>query len=325
MPKDVLLLIEKSAHRLSCYDIDGGELLHVVPLPEFPHEFTLNADRGIAYIGHYGVANSGSEDTGGHEVLALDVAAGRIVDRFSLGDGMNRPHGIGMDGMGRLYALSETAARIAIWDDPRKGGAPDRTAPTGGRKPHLFAVSRDGRRCYSMNLGSNDVTVFDPQDPSVTPVPVSTGEMPEGRLLREDEKLLFVTNRKSETVVALDTATLEITASENVPGDPVRIFHDRRRSRLMTVDYRGRSLTLLDDRSLKTIGRVELEVPPISLSFDKSMTRAFISTDANELHFLDLDRLAVTRKIPTGKEPDVSAIVSLDDDAAILSRGAAVT
>lgn len=315
MARQILLLIEKSAHCLSYYDADSGTRLHSVPLPDFPHEFTLDAGRAMAWIGHYGVTNSGSADAGGHEVMALDVARGRIIDRLSLGDGMNRPHGVGLDGQGRLYALSEGAGRIAVWDDPARGGAPDRTAPVGGLKPHLFAVTSDGRRCYSMNLGSNDVTVFDPRDASVTPVPISTGDKPEGRHLRADERMLFVTNRISETVVAIDTATLEIVAREHVSGDPVRIFHDPERERLMTIDYLGKTISLLDDRSLKITRRVALDSRPISMSFDSGMKRAFVSMDSDEIHVLDLGELTVTQKFSTFREPDVSAIVTLDEQA----------
>lgn len=319
--RNILLLIEKSAHCLSYYDVESGERLHTVQLPDFPHEFTLNADRSIAYIGHYGVANSGSSDLGGREVIALDVAKGEIIDRFSLGEDMNRPHGIGMDEKGRLYALSEGAAKIAVWDTPSKGGAPDRTAPTGGLKSHLFALTKDGRRCYSMNLDSNNVTLFDPHDPYVTPVPIVTGEKPEGRLLRADERVLFVTNRTSETVVAIDTSSLEVTASADVAGDPVRIFHDTKRGRLMTINYQGRSVSVLDDQSLREMNRIELEAPPIAMSFDKETTQAFLSVDADKLHYLDLDQLAVSKTIETFAEPDVSAAVTLQADAPAISRG----
>lgn len=320
---NILLLIEKSAHCLSYYDIKSDERLHTVQLPDFPHEFVLNADQSIAYIGHYGVANSGSSDQGGHEILALDVAKGEIIDRFSLGEGMDRPHGIEMDGQGRLYALSETAEKIAIWDDPSKGGAPDRTAPTGGLKSHLFALTQDGRRCFSMNLGSNDVTLFDPHDPQVTPVSISTGEKPEGRLLRADEKVLFVTNRISETVVAIDTTTLEIMATSDVPGDPVRIFHDTKRGRLITTNYEGCSVSVLDDQNLNELNRIELEDPPVAICFDADMKQAFLSVDADKLHFLDLDRLEITKTISTYSDPDVSAVVQLQTDAPAVSRGRA--
>lgn len=319
MARKVLLLIEKSAHCLSYYDAESGARLHSVSLPTFPHEFALDLARGVAWIGHYGLANSRSTGSGGHEVIALEMARGKIIDRLSLGARMNRPHGVGLDEHGRLYALSEEAGMLATWDDPSSGGAPNRKVSVGGLKPHLFAVTGDGKRCYSMNLASNDVTVFDPRDSSVTPVAISTGEKPEGRHLRADEKVLFVTNRISETVVAIDATTLEIVARENVSGDPVRIFHDPGRGRLMTIDHLGQTISLLDDRNLRTMRRVALDSFPISMSFDRGMERAFVSMDSDEIHVLDLSTLAITRKFATLREPDVSAIVTLDENAEAIS------
>jgi len=144
--REVLLLIEKSSHCLSYYDISARRRLHTVKLPEFPHEFVLNSTNTTAYVGHYGVINSGSREQGGHTVLAVDVARGEITHTLDLGTENNRPHGIGMDPRNRLYVLAEGSSKLLIWDDPSRVGAHDREAPTGGEKSHLFARTADGRR-----------------------------------------------------------------------------------------------------------------------------------------------------------------------------------
>lgn len=319
--RKVLLLIEKSSDCLSYYDVESGERLHTVDLPSFPHEFVVTADGSRVYIGHYGVINSGSTDQGGNEILALDVAAGKIVDRFSCGEGMGRPHGIGMDGNGRLYALSETAATLLVWDNPKKGGAPDRSAPSGGLKSHLFAVTADGNICYSMNLVSNDVTRFNPQDASITPVSLSTGEKPEGRLLRADEKVLYVANRGSETLVAVDTESFSVVASTSAPSDPVRIFHDTLRGRLMTINYGGKSVSVFDESTLERVGGIDLHAAPVAMSLDPLMDKAYLSIDDNMLHIIDLNTLSIIKTIHTHEEPDVSAIVMLADDSHAIAKG----
>nr|WP_067288807.1 hypothetical protein [Marinobacterium profundum] len=319
--RKVLLLIEKSSNCLSYYDVESGKRLHTVDLPDFPHEFVLTADGSRVYIGHYGVINSGSTGDGGNEILALDVAAGKIADRFSCGEGMGRPHGIGLDGNGRLYALSETASTLLVWDNPAKGGAPDRSAPSGGVKSHLFAITRDGNTCYSMNLASNDVTRFNPQDTSIAPVSLNTGEKPEGRLLRADEKMLYVANRGSETLVAIDTVSFSVVASTSAPGDPVRIFHDSRRGRLMTINYGGKSVSVFDESSLERVGGIDLQAAPVAMSLDPEMKHAYLSVDDNMLHIVDLDTLAISQSIYTHEEPDVSAIVMLADDCNAIANG----
>ncbi len=316
--REVLLLIEKASDCLSYYDTKTGDRLFTVSLPEYPHEFVLNSTKTTAYIGHYGVINSGSPDKGGHTVLALDVARGEITHTLDLGPDNNRPHGVGVDAQDRLYVLSEGSAKLLVWDHPDQTGPHDREAPTGGRKSHLFAVTGDGRKAYSMNLDSNDVTLFDPYDPSQKPVKVETGEKPEGRLLRADEKVLYITTRISETLAAIDTETLKVIAEVACPGDPVRVFHDTRRKRLMTINYGANNVSVFDDTSLDYVGRFDVSAPPIAICFDEAMDIAFLSIDDNKLHYVDLDTLEITRTLETFKEPDVCAVVQLADDAPVL-------
>jgi len=318
---EVLLLIEKSSHCLSYYDISAGKRLHTVELPEFPHEFVLNSTNTAAYIGHYGVINSGSREQGGHTVLALDVARGEITHTLDLGEDNNRPHGIGMDAQDRLYVLAEGSSKLLVWDDPSRAGPNDREAPTGGKKSHLFALSADGHRAFSMNLGSNDVTLFDPFDPDVAPIRIETGEMPEGRVLTPDERILYITTRGSETLAAIDTEKLDTIAETSCPGDPARVFLDTKRDRLMTINHAANAVTVFESDTLRRIDTLDLAHPPISISFNGAVDTAFLSVDDNKLLFVDLDDLTVTGMIDTFREPDVSATVILDDNAPVLNKG----
>ena len=318
--REILLLIEKSSHCLSYYDTQSGDRLHTVPLPDFPHEFVLCSDKSTAYIGHYGVINSGSTERGGHSVLILDIATGTITQTLDLGHENNRPHGVGIDGSDRLYVLSEGSAKLLVWDNLKAGGSHDREASTGGQKSHLFAVSKDGRKAYSMNLDSNDVTLFDPFDKVSAPIKIGTGEKPEGRLLRNDEKVLYITTRISETLAAIDTETLKIIAEVPCPGDPVRVFHDTRRGRLMTINYGANYVGVFEDATLAPLGRIDVSHPPIAISFDAAFDRAFLSIDDNKLHFVDLDTLDIQRTLETCEEPDVSAVITLPEDASVLTN-----
>ncbi len=317
--RETLLLVEKSSHCLSYYDTETGERLKTVALPDFPHEFVLNREKTIAYIGIYGVVNSGSPDKGGHSVVALDVASGTILHTLDLGAENNRPHGLDMDGEGRLYVMAEGSSELLVWDTPETQGLYSRQAPSGGEKSHLFALAKDGRKAYSINLDSNDVTLFDPFDPSLKPIKIETGERPEGRLLRGDEKVLFVTTRTSETLAAIDTKSLKVVAEVSCPGDPVRVFHDTKRNRLMTINYGSKSIGIFDDETLAVVDRIELTHAPIALSFDAVLDRAFLSVDDNKLHIVNLDTLEILKTIQTFDEPDVSATVQLPESAPVFA------
>ena len=58
------MLTEKDSHRISFYDTTSGEQLASVALPDFPHEFVVDAGRRYAYAGHYGVLSGSLNLTG---------------------------------------------------------------------------------------------------------------------------------------------------------------------------------------------------------------------------------------------------------------------
>ena len=43
MSREILLLVEKCAHTFSFYDVESGEALEHIRLPEFPHEFVVDS------------------------------------------------------------------------------------------------------------------------------------------------------------------------------------------------------------------------------------------------------------------------------------------
>ena len=225
-----------------------------------------------------------------------------------------------MDKSDRLYVLAERSAKLLVWDDPTTVGPHNREAPTGGVKPHLFALKGDGQRAFAMNLESNNVTVFNPHDPSQTPVELQTGEKPEGRALSNDERVLYITTRLSETLAAIDTETNETLAEVPSPGDPVRVFFDERRGRVMTLNYAGNYVGIYDATNLEQVGRINLNQPAIGFSFDPSMDHAFLCVNDDKVHVVDLDTLSMTHSFDCFKEPDGSAVINLHADAPIFAE-----
>ena len=206
MRPDTLLLVEKCSHCFSWYDIESGERLRSLKLPEFPHEFVTDREQRYAYVGHYGVETSGHVGPGGHSIFQIDIRAAQLVRSIDLWP-FNRLHGLQMDEQDRLYALSEEKGTLLVLERPTVDQAPARAVPSGGLKSHLFALTRDGRTAYCMNLLSHTVTQVRPWDPLFAPVACHPGQKPEGYCLSDDERTLFVSNRWSNTLCAIDTET----------------------------------------------------------------------------------------------------------------------
>ena len=309
MTPEILLLIEKCSHCLSYYDIESGERLHSIALPEFPHEFVVDAAGRYAYVGHYGVETSGHIGPGGTSVFQIDIAQRRLARTIDLAP-FNRLHGMQMDDAGRLYALSEERAQLVVLDRPAIDTAPRRAVSTGGIKSHLFALTRDGQTAYAMNLLSHTVTRIKPHDATVAPVACSPGQKPEGYALSADEKTLYVTNRWSNTLSAIDTATMQVRYEAPSRDDATRLYLHRS-GRLVVTNYGERSLSVDDPATLEEIAHIPMEARAIALSFHPTRPLAFVSQDNDKLGYFDMETLTFERFIATQREPDVSQVVSM--------------
>jgi len=309
MTRDILLLVEKCSHCFSYYDIESGERLHSIALEQFPHEFVVDAAKRYAYVGHYGVETSGHLGHGGTRIFQIDIAERRLARTIDIAP-FNRLHGMQMDQQGRLYALSEERAQLVLLDHPETDTAPRRAVPTGGIKSHLFALTRDGQTAYVMNLLSHSVTKIRPHDATAAPVPCSPGEKPEGYALSADERTLYVSNRWSNTLAAIDTATMKVLREAPSREDPTRLYLYRD-GRLVVTNYGERSLSVVDPASLRELARIPMEARPIALSFHPERPLAFVSQDNDQLGYFDMETLAFDRFIGTQREPDVSCAVQL--------------
>lgn len=303
------MLVEKCSHRISWYDVETTACQGRVSLPEYPHEFVVDKALKYAYVGHYGVQNSSIDGTEGRSVMVVDIRRQEVVHRYDLGEHA-RPHGIGLDDQGRLYVLSEWTSHLLIKENPQAFDQGwDYITPTGGKKSHLFALSGDGRRAYSMNLSSNDVTVFDPYDATVVPISVRTGEKPEGRFLCEDKSVLYTSQRISNTIAVVDAQSLEVLRTFPTPKDPCRIYYDQRRNRLVTMNHLGGSVSFFDEQSGENIYTLTTPANPLALCLDDQLKSAYVAIDCEQVLQIDLDTFDLLQTFNTGKEPDVMVIL----------------
>lgn len=308
-PSAVLVLTEKDSHRISFYDTTSGEQLASVALPDFPHEFVVDAGRRYAYAGHYGVRTSGDDGEGGASVMIVDLLARRLVGTIDCSP-YRRLHGIAIDRCDRLHVLSEAANVLLRFERPRDGEAPI-VVPSGGIKSHLFALAADGEWAYCSNLASQTVTRISPANPSVPPLAVAPGEKPEGLLLSADGRLLYVSNRNSDTLTAIETATMSVVASAPSRRDPARICR-MRDGRLLIMHYDGRSISVVDPVTLAEIAHLPLAARPAAACIDPRTGHAFISVDSNQSLEIDLATMRIVAAIDTGREPDCCVVLSVN-------------
>ncbi|MCW5221848.1 YncE family protein [Verminephrobacter aporrectodeae] len=308
MTRDTLMLVEKSSHCLSYYDLDSGARLTSIALPDFPHEFVVDSRQAYAYIGHYGVETAGHTGVGGTHVFQIDIARRKHVRSIDVAP-FNRLHGMQMDAQDRLYALSEERAQLVVLEHPETDNAPRRVVGTGGIKSHLFALTRDGQTAYALNLLSHTVTRIRPHDPTCAPVACAPGEKPEGCALSADEKTLYVSCRWSNTLCAIDCTSMQIKYQVPSRDDATRLYLHRD-GRLLVTNYGARSLSVVDPGSLRELAHVPMGARAIALSFHPTRPLAFVSQDDDRLGYFNMQTLRFERWIATQRKPDVSYVLA---------------
>lgn len=309
MTRETLLLVEKCAHSFSWYDLASGERLRTLRLPDFPHEFVVDAQQRFAYVGQYGVETSGHTGAGGHTLLQIDIRSAELVRSIDLYP-FNRIHGLQMDAQGRVFALSEEKAVLLVIDDPAHDTAARRAVPVGGLKSHLFTLSADGQTAWCMNLLTHTVTRVRPFEPLVPPLACQPGAKPEGCCLSEDERTLYVTNRLSDTLCEIDAQTLAVRRTVPTRHDATRLYR-LPGGRLLATNYGDRSLSVFDPATLQEVAHLALQARPIAASLHPQRAQAQVSLDDDRVILLDLATMQVLREFKTQREPDVSKVVLL--------------
>ncbi|MFC7737359.1 YncE family protein [Roseomonas sp. GCM10028921] len=303
---ETLLVMEKTDHRLAFLDPSDGRRMAELDLPEFPHEFVVDAAGRHAFIGHYGLESSAASGEGGHSVIVADLAARRILRGIDLSP-FNRLHGMAIDAADRLCVLSEEKSVLLSLDHPAEDSAAGYAVPTGGIRTHMLALSRDGERAYVTGLLSNTVSLVCPRDAAAAPVLVTTGRMPEGCCLSPEERTLYVGNRRSGTLAAVDTGTMRVRDTRAVGGDPLRVYSVRD-GRLLLADLQRESLSI-SRGDMSEIALVPLGARPSASSLHPSRPLAYVSLTSDEVAVVDLERARVEGRMRTGRGADVTRLL----------------
>lgn len=308
--QETLLLVQKCAHTFSFYDLASGQAEKHIVLPNFPHEFTVDPVRRRAYVGHYGIETASHlGDVGGHSVFVIDLDRREHVATLNLWP-FYRPHGLTVDAEGRLFVMSEAHNTLLRFSDPVNRYVPDLAVASGGYKTHLFALTRDAQTAYALNLLSNTVTKIKPNDPTFTPVAMVPGPVPEGNVLSADESLLYVANRGDDTIVAVDTASMQVVARGKTRRDPNRVYRFRGaqgQDLLLTTNSGEQSISIFGT-DLEEQRYFALPSNPLALSFHPTDRAVYISFQDETVRRLNLDSFEFEQTIKTLREPDSSYV-----------------
>ena len=298
-----LLVAEKGAQSLAIIDPASGNVLASVPEGGITgHEVIASPDGKLAFVPIYGNSGVGSPGTDGTNIAVIDIAARKVTGNIAFDHGI-RPHCplIGpKDGL--LYVTTELDQTITIIDPKtlKIVGA----LPTGQPQSHMLALSNDGRRAYTANVGPGTVSVIDVHARKVLKIiPISANT--QRIAISPDDKWVFTADQTKPQMAVINTATN--TVAEWIPMEGIGY------GSAPTPDGRWLLVALPDQNKVAVIDLKTMQVArtvPVGTFPQEVLVRpdgkaAYVSCEhANQVAEIDTATWTVTRTISTGKYAD---------------------
>src|SRR6185312_12856153 len=179
------------------------------------HEIAASPDGRTAFLPIYGSSGVGLPGIDGHQILVIDLPSRKIVGHIDFGHGV-RPHLPLLDpSSGLLYVTTELSNSVAVIDPKTRKIIG--SIPTGQPQSHMLAISHDGKRGYTANVGPGTVSALDlVRRKTIAIIPVS------GKVQRisisADDKLVFTSDQTRPQLLVIDTASDKVKARVTLPG-----------------------------------------------------------------------------------------------------------
>ena len=290
-----LLVGNKSEDTLSFIALADGREIARVPTGADPHEIAVSPDGRQAAVVAYG----------GRTIDLFDVASRRPLRTIDLSPNEG-PHGLVWLPDGRLIVTTERSRSLTVVDT-RRGDAVA-SVSTGQDGTHMVAVTPDGRRAFTANIGSGTVSVVDlVAMRKVTDIAV--GGRPEGIALTPDGRTLWVGDLEGARVQAYDSARFERLGGVAVGEVPIRVIASPDGRWIVTSNLGGGSLSVIDAarrevvRTITVSGSREAAQVTILFSSDGRLIYA-AETGRDQVAEVDFASGRVLRRLRAGRAGD---------------------
>lgn len=301
-PRGLLLVANKGDHTLGVVDPAAGKELAVVTESGVTgHEVAASPDGRFAYVPIYGNSGVGAPGSNGDAIDVIDVRAGKRLKTVKL-DRAVRPHCAIYGPDGFLYVTAELARAIYVFDPHtmKKVGS----ISTEQKESHMLAISTDGRRGYTSNVGAGSVTALDLVRRRPLAV-IQVAKLIQRVSITPNSRWVFTADQHAPRIAVIDAKANKL--SRWIPL-PAVAFGTR-----VTLDGRWLMATLPgEDRivviSLKPVRVVRtIEVPkaPQEILIQPDGRVAYVSCDSSrQIAVIDLANWKVQKLVRAGRNCD---------------------
>jgi len=214
----------------------------------------------------------------GSNLAVVDLGARQLAGNVDFGKGV-RPHCavIGpKDGL--LYVTTEIDQSITVID-PRTQKIVGKV-PTGQPESHMLAITRDGRRGYTANVGPGTVSVLDLEArKTIAVIPVAPKV--QRIALSVDDRYVFTSDQTKSQLAVIETATNKVKTWVPLPDQGYGAAPTRDGRWLVVALRTGNHVAVVDLKAMKVAHTIDVPAVPQEVLISPDGKIAYVSCDAS--------------------------------------------
>jgi DNA-binding beta-propeller fold protein YncE len=266
------------------------------------HEVATSPDGRTAYLPVYGSTGVGKPGLNGRSMLVADIASRKIVGTVDFGHEV-RPHCPVYDPVsGLLYVTTELDKTVTAIDPHTLKIVG--TIPTGQEQSHMLALSSDGARGYTANVGPGTVSVLDMKArKTLAVIPISTDTQ---RIsVSRDNSMVFTADQTQPRLAVIDTKTNKIKTWVTLPAAGYGTASTRDGRWLLVAMPSANKVAVVDLKTLKVVRTIDVPRAPQEVLMRPDGKVAYVSSSgAGQVAAIDLVGWKVQDVIAAGKGAD---------------------
>jgi DNA-binding beta-propeller fold protein YncE len=240
------------------------------------HELTASPDGKLAYVPIYGNSGVGKKGTDGRNIVVIDIASRKVIGNIDFDHGV-RPHCPVFDRTrGLLYVTTELDQTISIIDP--KTLKIVGTVPTGQPESHMLAISSDGHRGYTANVGPGTVSVLD-LDKRKTLAVIPISKETQRISISPDNSMIFTSDQTKPQLAVIDAATDKIKAWVELPGTGYGTAATKDGRWLLVAVPPVNKVAVIDLKTLKVARSIDVPAAPQEVLVRPDDKVAYVSCD----------------------------------------------
>jgi DNA-binding beta-propeller fold protein YncE len=301
--RGLLLVANKGDQAVGVIDPEARREIATIKESGFTtHELVASPDGRLAYAPIYGNSGVGQPGTDGQTIDVIDIASRRMVHTIDLGVPA-RPH-CAMFGPkdGLLYVTTELEKAITLID-PKTNKIVGRI-PTGQPESHMLAITHDGRRGYTANVGPGTVSALDlVARKTLTIIPIS--RQTQRISISMDDRYAFTSDQTAPRLAVIDTATNKIKQWVSMPGIGYGTAPTPDGKWLLVCLINVNKLGVVNLKTMKVERTLDLKPSPQEVVVQPDGAVAYVPCDrSRQVAIVDLTHWKVSGYIDAGRSAD---------------------